>query len=345
MKLRVEQLEGHLAGTLAPVYVISGDEPLLLQEACDAIRAAARAQGCAERVVFSVEPGFDWGELAQAAAGMSLFAARRLIELRMPGGKPGDAGARALGVYAAHPTEGDVLLISLPRADKAMQAAKWFSALERCGVLIQLWPPAPAQLPGWIAQRMRARGLQPTPAAAAALAGRVEGNLLACVQEIEKMLLLHGPGAIDEADVMDAVADSARFDVFTLVDGALAGDAARCVRVLRGLEGEGVEPVLVGWALTREIRLLAALSQGIAQGKKPFALFQQHRVWEKRQPLLERALKRHDLGCWRVLLGCCARLDRLAKGQAAGNVWDELLQLCLLTAGVRIEALARPAMQ
>jgi DNA polymerase-3 subunit delta len=165
------------------------------------------------------------------------------------------------------------------------------------------------------------------------------------MQEIEKMLLLRGPGAVDEADVMEAVADSARYDVFTLVDGALAGDAARCARILRGLEGEGVEPVLVGWALTREIRLLAALSQGLAQGKKAFALYQQHRVWEKRQPLLEQALKRHDLARWRALLRFCARLDRVTKGQAAGNVWDELLQLCLLTAGVRIEALAQPAMQ
>lgn len=345
MKLKAEQLPGHLAGTLAPIYLVSGDEPLLSQEACDAIRAAARAQGCGERLVFGVEPGFDWGELAQAAAGMSLFAARRLIELRMPGGKPGDAGARALGEYAGASADGDVLLLSLPRADKAMQSAKWFTALERRGVLIQLWAPTPEQLPDWIARRMRARGLKPTPAAAAALAGRVEGNLLACVQEIEKMLLLHGPGAIDEAAVMDAVADSARFDVFTLVDGALAGDAARCVRVLRGLQGEGVEPVLVGWALTREIRLLATLSQGLARGSKPHALYQQHRVWEKRQPLLEQALKRHDLARWRGLLRFCARLDRVTKGQAAGNVWDELLQLCLLTAGVRIGALARPAMQ
>ncbi|MGE0371209.1 MAG: DNA polymerase III subunit delta [Gammaproteobacteria bacterium] len=345
MKLRPEQLDGHLAGRLAPIYLISGDEPLLLQEAGDAIRAAARAQGYGERVTFSVEPGFDWGELAQTAAGMSLFAAQRLIDLRMPGGKPGEAGARALAAYAERPVEGNLLLLSLPRTDKATQSAKWFAALERRGVLLQLWPPAPAQLPGWITQRMRARGMQPTPAAAAALAGRVEGNLLACVQEIEKMLLLRGPGAVDEADVLDAVADSARYDVFTLVDGVLAGDAARCARILRGLEGEGVEPVLVGWALTREIRLLATLSQGLAQGKKSFALYQQHRVWEKRQPLLEQALKRHDLARWRALLRFCARLDRVTKGQAAGNVWDELLQLCLLTAGVRIEALAQPAIQ
>lgn len=336
MKLRPEQLDGHLAGRLAPLYVVSGDEPLLLQEACDAIRAAARAQGYGERTVFTVEPGFDWAELREATAGMSLFAAQRLIELRLPGGKPGEAGAKALAEYANHPVPDILLLISLPRLDKAAQSTKWFVAIERAGILLQFWPPAPAQLPGWVTQRMRARGLQPTPAAAAALAGRVEGNLLACVQEIEKLLLLRGPGPVDEDTVTDAVADSARFDVFALADSALAGDAARCLRILRGLQDEGVEPVLIGWALTREIRLLAALAQGLAQGKTPFALYQQHRVWEKRQPLLERALKRHGLAQWRALLRLCARLDRVTKGRAAGNVWDDLLQLCVMTAGVRI---------
>lgn len=345
MKLRPEQLDGHLAGTLAPVYLVSGDEPLLLQEACDAIRAAARARGYSERVVFGVEPGFDWAELTETAAGMSLFATQRIIELRMPGGKPGETGAKALAAYAGRPPAGNLLLLSLPRLDKAAQSAKWFAALEQCGVLLQLWPPAPAQLPGWVAQRMRAKGMQPTPAAVAALAGRVEGNLLAGVQEIEKLLLLRGPGAVDEADVMGAVADSARFDVFTLADSALAGDPARCVRILRGLQGEGVEPVLVGWALTRDIRLLAALSRGLAQGKKPFALYQQHRVWEKRQPLIERALKRHSPAqCW-ALLRLCARVDRVTKGRAAGNVWDELLQLSVMMAGVRIEGPALPAMR
>jgi DNA polymerase-3 subunit delta len=337
VKLRPEQLDAHLAGKLAPIYLVSGDEPLLLQEAADAIRAAARARGFSERVVFTVEPGFDWGELRETAAGMSLFATQRLIELRMPGGKPGEAGAKTLTEYAGRPMEGNLLLLSLPRLDKAAQSTKWLAALERSGVLLQLWPPTPAQLPGWIAQRMRARGMQPTPAAVAALAGRVEGNLLAGVQEIEKLLLLYGPGTVDEGGVMDAVADSARFDVFSLADSALAGDPARCVRILRGLQGEGVEPVLIGWALTREIRLLAALAQGLAQGKKPFALYQQHRVWEKRQPLLEQALKRHSLAQWWALLRLCARVDRVTKGRAAGNVWDDLLQLSVMTAGVRLE--------
>jgi DNA polymerase-3 subunit delta len=345
MKLRPEQLDAHLAGRLAPLYVVSGDEPLLLQEACDAIRAAAHAHGYGERVVFSVEPGFDWAELRETAAGMSLFAAQRLIELRMPGGKPGEAGAKALAEYAARPAQGNLLLISLPRMDKAAQSTKWFAALERCGVLLQLWPPAPAQLPGWITQRMRARDMQPTPAAAAALAGRVEGNLLACMQEIEKLRLLHGPGTVDEEDIVDAVADSARYDVFTLADSALAGDVVRCVRILRGLQNEGVEPVLIGWALTRDIRLLAALAQGLALGRKPFALYQQHRVWEKRQPLLEQALKRHGLAQWWALLRLCARVDRVTKGRAAGNVWDDLLQLCVMTAGVRIEGPVLPAIR
>lgn len=344
MKLRPEQLDAHLAGRLAPVYLVSGDEPLLVQETCDAIRAAARARGYGERVVFGVEPGFDWAELRETAAGLSLFAAQRLIELRMPGGKPGEAGAKVLADYAGRPPGDTLLLLSLPRLDKAAQSTRWCAALEQAGVLLQLWPPTPAQLPGWLAQRMRARGLQPTPAAAAALAGRVEGNLLAGVQEIEKLLLLHGPGAVDEAGVMAAVADSARFDVYALADSALAGDAARCLRILRVLQGEGVEPVLIGWALTREIRLLAALAQGLARGGKPFALYQQHRVWEKRQPLVEQALKRHSLAQWWGLLRQCARVDRVIKGRAAGNAWDDLLQLCVMTAGVKTERAALPTM-
>lgn len=343
MKLRLEQLEAHLASGVAPIYLVSGDEPLLVQEACDSIRAAARARGYSERVVFSVEPSFDWNSLMETAMGMSLFAEQRLIELRLPGGKPGEAGAKALIRYAERPAEGNLLLISLPRLDKAAQSSKWFGALERAGVVVQPWPPGAAQLPGWVTQRMRGKGMRPTPEAAAALAGLVEGNLLACAQEIDKLLLLHGPGAIGVEDVMDAVADSARFDVFALADSALAGEAARSLRVLRGLRDEGVEPVLIAWALVREIRTLAALSQGLNQGRKLFALFQQHRIWEKRQPLMEQALKRHDLAQLWAMLRLGARIDRVIKGQAAGNVWDELIQLCVMMAGIRIEGLAAQA--
>ena len=333
MKLRPDQLPAHLKNALAPIYFISGDEPLQVMEAADTVRAAARAAGCEERLVFTVEPGFDWGVLLAARDSLSLFAARRLVELRIPGGKPGDAGSKALVEYAARPPESDVLLITAPKLESAAQRSKWYGALERAGAVVSVWPVEVARLPAWVAQRARARGLRLSREAAALIAARGEGNLLACAQEIDKLHLLHGAGDVDGATAADSVADSARFSIYDLADAALAGDAARTVRVLDGLRGEGVEPVLILWAVAREIRALAGMSEE-ARLQSPARVLAAHRVWERRKPQLTAALKRHGPARWRDLLQQAAHVDRITKGAAPGNAWDELLQLALVVAGV-----------
>lgn len=336
MKLKVEQLAAHLQRALAPVYVLSGDEPLLVQEAADQIRAAARAQKFSAREVFFVDRSFDWNLLIQAAASLSLFAERRLIELRLPGGKPGDEGSKALQAYAARPADDTVLLVICGKLEAASRTGKWYQALEQAGASVQVWPVTVGALPAWIAQRMQQKGLRASRDAASLLAERIEGNLLAAVQEIDKLLLLHGPGTIDTDAILEAVADSARFDVYVFMDAALEGNPARVLRVLDGLREEGVEPVLVVWAIARELRQLAAIAAQLERGMGPGAALAQQKVWDKRKPLIERAVKRHDTRVWQRLLRHCAALDRMVKGMEAGSVWDELVQLGLAIAGTEL---------
>lgn len=335
MRQRPEQLAAHLQQSLAPIYLVCGDEPLQAMEAADAIRGAARRAGHGERQVFHVESGFDWDQLAAAADNLSLFAEQRLIELRMPDGKPGDAGSKALTAYAANPPEDTLLLISAGRLDKRQQQSKWFKALESAGVVVQVWPVEAKALPGWIGERMRARGLNPSQAAAGLLAEKVEGNLLAAAQEVEKLALLHGEGEVDEAAVAAAVSDSSRYDVFELVDTALSGDAARVVRVVDGLRDEGTEPTLVLWALGREVRALAAMAADVAGGSSPERVMGEYKVWNRRKGPVGAALKRAGPNRWRGLLQRAARADRIVKGAEWGNAWEELLQLALLMAGAR----------
>ncbi len=336
MKLSAEQLARHLPKQLAPIYWVSGDEPLQVMEACDAIRARARDSGCNERLVFNVETGFDWGTLSAARDTLSLFAEQRLLEVRLPSAKPGEQGAKALVEYAARPPADDVLLVSSGKLDKATQRTKWFAAVERAGVMVQVWPLEPARLPAWIAARLRAQGLQPDQEAAQLLAERVEGNLLAAVQEIEKLVLLHEPGPLDAAAVAAAVADSARYSVYDLADRALAGEAAAVARILNGLRGEGAELTLLLWALTREIRALAQMAAAVRSGTSQERVFAAHRVWDKRKPLVKAALQRHRPAAWQGLLRRAGQVDRLIKGQRPGNAWDELLQLALALAGVAV---------
>ncbi|HFD78857.1 MAG TPA: DNA polymerase III subunit delta [Gammaproteobacteria bacterium] len=332
-QLRPEQLEARLGGELAPVYFIHGDEALLSGECADAVRAAARRQGFAERQVFSAEPGFDWNRLAAAGDSLSLFAERRLLELRLPGGKPGKEGARVLTEYAARPPEDTLLLILSGKLEPAARRSKWVQALDRAGVSVAVWPVEAAQLPRWIDVRMRARGMQADREALQLLAERVEGNLLAAAQEIEKLYLLHGPGRLELETVAELVTDSARYDIFGLVDAALAGEAAHAQRMLSGLRAEGVEPVLVLWALAREIRSLASMAREVQGGTPVGRVLASRRVWEKRKPPIAAALQRFRGRQWWLLVQQCARLDRITKGRAAGSPWDELLQLTLRLAG------------
>jgi DNA polymerase-3 subunit delta len=339
MKLYPEKLPAHLQQNLLPIYFMSGDEPLQMGEAADAVRRAAREQGFTERQVMDVEKGFDWNELLAESQAMSLFAERKIIDLRIPSGKPGKEGGAALAEYAARPPEDTLLLITSGKMDKRSQSAKWYKALDKVGATLQVWPVEAKDMPGWLAQRLRSRGLQPEQAAVRMIAERVEGNLLAAAQEVDKLVLLMGEGPLSAEQVEAAVADSARYDVFGLVDATLAGQAGRAAHMLEGLQGEGVEPVLVLWALAREIRSLADMAAQIEQGQPMDRVMA--RVWGKRQGPVQAGLRRHKSIRWRQMLARASHIDRMVKGMEPGNPWDELLQLTLFMAGVRLFAPAR----
>ena len=339
MKLKPDQIQGHLQRNLAPIYLVGGDEPLQIQETADAIRAQAREVGFTEREVLNVDKGFDWDSLLQSTQTQSLFGDKRLLELRLPGSKPGDKGGRALRAYAENPAPDTVLLIICGKLESSTTRAKWLQSLEHAGVFIQVWPVDAGRLPQWIQQRMRSRGLQASRDAVNLLADKVEGNLLAASQEIEKLLLLHGAGHVDEEAIAASVADSARFNLFGLVDSSLDGKPVRMSRMLSGLQGEGVEPTLVLWAFSREIRALSEMAYGMSQGKRVEAVLAENRVWDRRKPLIKNALKRHTLPGWNGLLQRCSYIDRVIKGLATGMVWDELLQLGMILSGEKfIEA-------
>lgn len=330
MKLYPEKLPEQLSrGALAPVYLIAGDEPFQVGEAADAVRAAARAQGFDNREVFFAERGFDWNTLAAASASMSLFAEKRLLEVRLPTGKPGDAGAKALMEFAERPPEDTVLMVLSARVDKR---AKWVTALEKAGALVEIWPIERERLPGWIQQRLKKAGLNADREAAQLLADRVEGNLLAAAQEIDKLvLLLNGKTATAEA-VRAAVSDSARYDVFDLVDAALAGQAGRALHILDGLRSEGVEPVLIVWALAREIRNNLSLAFRVASGESVSRVTAE--IWpKKRQPVVARALERANVRQWERLLLEAALADRKVKGASRGDAWAALERLVAALSG------------
>lgn len=333
MRLRAESLAEHLARPLLPVYWLSGDEPFQLDEASTQIRRAAQAQGYSERQVFHAERGFDWQQLRQSSENLSLFAERKLLELRLPSGKPGSEGSAALQDYLAAPPPDTVLLVISGKLDPAQQKSKWFKAIEQAGAWLAVWPLDANRLPQWLARRLRLREMQASPEAIQLLVERIEGNLLAADQELEKLFLLYGPGRIDLAQVQAAVTDSARFDVFGLVDDALDAKLDRLSRVLFGLRAEGVEPILVLWALHREIRMLAQMAHECETGTPVDQVMATFRVWDKRKALVRKALQRGRSRDWEAMLTTCSRLDRLVKGQGTGRAWDELLELAFALAG------------
>ncbi|MCX7893273.1 MAG: DNA polymerase III subunit delta [Burkholderiales bacterium] len=328
MQLRATELDAHLARTLAPLYVVHGDEPLLSLEAADAIRARARAAGHSERVVLAAERGFDWGALGAAAASLSLFGDRRIVELRIPSGKPGTDGAAAIQAYCARPPGDTVTIVSLPRLDKAGQGSAWFGALGAAGVVVNVFPVERSRLPEWIAARLARQKQRAAQEALDFIADSVEGNLLAAHQEIQKLALLYPPGELSFDDVREAVLDVARYDVAQLSEAMLAGDRVRLARILASLEGEGEAPPRVLWVMSEDVRAAARLQRA---GARPAAeLFRELRIWnEARQRLLARAAKRLSPAAVADALEHCARIDRMAKGLAKGDVWDELLALGL----------------
>lgn len=336
MRLRPDQLRPSLERKgLASMYLICGDEPLQMTEALDTLRSYARDQGISERVVLTVEVGFDWNALKHEVDSYSLFSSKRLIELRLGGSLPGTAGAAVLTQHATVLPPDVVLVISAAKIDKKTQQSPWFKAVDKGGVVIQVWPVESGALPQWIMQRMSARGRRLSSEAAAFIAERVEGNLLAAKQELELLQLLNEGPEIELADVLSAVSDSSRYGVFELIDGALAGKLQRTLRVLEGLRSEGVDPVLIHWVLARELRSLCIMATGLAAGKPVELLLTECRVWDQRKPLVTRTLRRHGAEELRALLLSAGRVERMIKGAIPGDAWDALTGVCVALAGRR----------
>jgi DNA polymerase-3 subunit delta len=323
MSFSLSQLRQHLAGdALKPVYFLAGDEHLLLIEASDALRARARELGYLEREILDAESGFDWDDLARAASGMSLFASRKLIDLRVPTGKPNKDGAAAIIEYCERPPPDTVLLITSTQWSKQHHAA-WVDSIELIGVFVPIAPLRPDDLPSWIGQRMASRGVKAARDAIDVLAERSEGNLLAAAQEIDKLALLAGDRLLDAATLEDLVADSARYDAFKLTDAALAGDAARALRIAAGLRAEGEQvPALMG-LLLYQLQLLVRL----AAAPNPAQAFRSERIYPAREAIYRKALQRGGLAHWERCLAQAARIDRISKGRGAGDAWVELERL------------------
>ena len=330
LAVRADQLDAHLGRGLAALYVVHGDEPLLALEAADAIRAKARAEGYSERDVHLVERGYDWSRLAASAASLSLFATRRIIELRLPSGKPGTDGAEAIGAYCARLPDDTLTLVTLPRLDRAGQNSAWFGALAAAGVVVNVFPVDRKQLPLWIGARLARQKQRASEAALAFVADCVEGNLLAAHQEIQKLSLLHPPGELSFEQVRDAVLDVARFEVSQLSEAMLAGDRVRLARVLDGLAGEGEAPPRVLWVMAEDVRAVARVQAGLATGRNVADLLREARVWgDARQRLVGTAARRMAREALEAALAHAAAIDRTIKGLAKGNTWDELLRLGL----------------
>ncbi len=323
-----ERLPAELARGLAALYVVVGAEPLLAFEACDAILAAARAAGFREREVLTVEQGFDWSRLALAASTDSLFGDQRVLELRIPGGKPGVEGARALEDLSSRLGDSTIVLVSLPGLENATLKSKWFSGLAAVGTVVMAEPVTRERLPGWIQGRLSAQGHTVTQDGLMLLAERTEGNLLAALQEIRKLALLHPPGALTEPAVREAVVDVARFDIDDLAVALLGREAVRFERTLRGLQEGGAALPLIVWSLAESLRGLVRAAAALAQGRALPQALREARVWGPRQALIEKHARRIPFDVAQAALLDIARIDRVSKGmEALADPWDALLEL------------------
>lgn len=328
MRVYPEKLAAQLQQQVLPVYLVSGDEPLLVQECCDMVRTRARESGCSDREVLDTSTsGFQWQDILHSATSMSLFSERKLVELRIPNGKPGAEGSKALCEYLEVSGGEDVLLIISGKIDKQSTNSKWFKALDKAGVTVQVWPVKTHELPAWLRQRVQGADMRIDEDALQLLCERVEGNLLAAVQEVEKLKLLATDSHITVATVTEAVSDNARYSLFDMADSALKGDASTSLRMLHGLRGEGTEPPVALWALTREIRTLCEVQQDCNKGQSAQQALKARRVWQNRMGLMQSALARHDSASLSQLLQQALAVDGSIKGYAPGKPWDNLEDL------------------
>ena len=320
------------------MFIVSGDEPLLVQEATDQIRRQLKQSGYTERDLFHADNKFDWNSLLYSGNSMSLFAEKKLIEIRMSSPKPGDVGGKALSSLVSELGEDTSVLIVLPRVDQSVQRTKWFKTLESAAAFVQVWPIEARDMPRWLEGRFRAAGLKADRDAVLAMATRVEGNLLAAVQEIERLKLIVSDTHVSVGDVVEGVADSARYDVFKLIDAAFLGDVTRSVRMTDGLRSEGVDVLFVVNMLARELRALESMKVEINNGQNPREVLKRARVWDKRVPPVTKCLERHELADIRSMQVQLGQIDRMVKGITPGQPYRELQLLMTRLAGAQLLA-------
>lgn len=334
MWLKAEQLTTELKRQLAPIYFISGDEPLQLGEAADAVRQAAKKQGYENRELLIVDAHFSWSEFQQAADSLSIFSDKKIIDLRLPSGKPGAEGSKALVNYCERLPEDTLLLLTTGKIDKAAKKTKWVSTLETHGVAIQVWPLGGTDLVNWVQLRMQRKGLSTNKKGIGIIASRVEGNLLAANQEIEKLYVLYGEGTLTEEQIATVLVDTSRYDVFNLIDAALSAKVIRISKTLAGVRQEGIAAPIVLWALTREIRTLISIQHQLDMGQPRKKVLINNLVWDKRQKLVSDALTRLNQHSLKNMLLLGAKADRQMKGQQEGDCWESLLEISLKMGGI-----------
>jgi DNA polymerase III subunit delta len=337
MQVKPEQLISQLSNKPMPVIWIAGDETLLVQELCDAVRDFAKSEGFSDREVFHASGQFDWNSLLQSSNNLSLFAEKKLIDLRLASPKLDDAAKKTLHAYVENPGEDNLLLISSNKVEKAATTTKWFKAIETHACFVQVWPVNLQQLPGWIAQRLKKRGLSAEPDAIRVLSERVEGNLLAAAQEIEKLSLLSAGNILTADTVMKSVADSSRFNIFSLIDETLGGNSPRALNILYHLKAEGAEPLHILNLFCREVRNLSRMREKIDQGQNINGVMQSERIWSNRTAFISTALNQHGIKSLESILQKACIIDQSVKGLLKNNPWDEIASLVLKLAKPEID--------
>ncbi len=335
MQIKLPQLNAHLHKSLAPVYLVNGDEPQQTGEAADLIRQAAKAQSYESREIFFVDKLYDWQALNFSADNFSIFSDKKILDLRLTG-MPGTEGAKALTAYCQHVSEDTLLLITTGKLGKDAQKSAWFQAIDKVGCIIQVWSLTGQDLLTWIQNRLQRRGLTAEPEAVKLLADRVEGNLLAAAQEIEKLHGFYGASRLTSQNILDVVADSSRYDVFEWVECILASKVNKIIKILDSLKAENIAPAIILWALTRETRLLSKTKIALNRGENKDSLLRNNAVWGNHKILFELALKRLTQTDLNHALTLNAKADRQIKGQEQGNPWETLLKIALTLASVKV---------
>jgi DNA polymerase-3 subunit delta len=331
MRLKAQQLSLHLSKNLRPIYWVTGNEPLQLNEACDQIRLSAKKAGYHPREIFSVEGSFNWGQITTAIENSSLFSEKKMIDIRIPSGKFGSEGAKMIIQYCQKISIETLLLISSPKLTTATLKSRWSKLIDKTGVIVQIWPVESGDLITWLQQRLTRRGLHLESVSLNLLASRVEGNLLAADQEIEKLYSLYGAGALTPDQVQTAVIDNSRFDVFHLTDAFISGRVNRAVKILQRLQSEGVAAPIILWALARESRCLIELKTT----SNPALVFKKYFIWDPRKQRLQAAIIRLSLKRLQQTVILSAKADRQIKGQQAGDYWETLFKICLQLSNTR----------